>query len=490
MMGKHNSQKDLFHYAIDLDKRVRADHPLRRINALIDFAFVREEVAHTYGYNGNESVDPVQIVKMMLLLFLDNVESERELMRIIAERLDYLWFLGWQLDDEIPDHSVLSKARRRWGPALFEQVFVRVVGQCVAHGLVDGRKIHVDGSLVRANASTNAVVRASPELIEALRQVYQAEERKLEDRGDSARPHAQTVNDTAMNKTDPDSALVKKDGKSLPRYKHHRAVDDAHGVITAVKTTSGDAKENGQLMVLVEQHKTNTAVAVETVVGDCQYGTAENFRGCAQEGIRCHLGDLREKQDGLGRREGIFSEEEFVYDANTDTYRCPAGQTLSRRKHKATRKAYEYATATATCLTCRLRSQCTRARGTARSIKRHVGQELIDRAREQSRSDAAVRDRIRRRWRMEGSFADAANQHGFKRARWRRLWRQRIQDYMIATVQNIRILLRYGSEPPANVSADRLGMTDQARFEVLWALGRGPHGTRSPSIPMATWSLN
>lgn len=99
MMGRHEPQKDLFSYHIDLDKRVRPENPLRRIAEKIDFTFVREEVAKFYGKKGNESVDPVIILKMIFLLFYDDVASERELMKIIAERLDYLWFLGYRLDD-------------------------------------------------------------------------------------------------------------------------------------------------------------------------------------------------------------------------------------------------------------------------------------------------------------------------------------------------------------------------------------------------------
>jgi len=117
MMGQHDGQAELFSYEVNLERRVRADHPLRAIRAAIDFTFVRQEVAHCYGRNGNESVDPAVIMKLMFVLFFDNVKSERELMRMLAERLDYLWFLGFGLDDEIPDHSVLSKARARWGQA-------------------------------------------------------------------------------------------------------------------------------------------------------------------------------------------------------------------------------------------------------------------------------------------------------------------------------------------------------------------------------------
>jgi len=90
MMGIHQSQSELFNYSVNLDQRVRADHPLRRVAQAVDFSFVRDEVAHCYGDNGNESVDPVILLKMMFLLFFDNVPSERELMAVIRERLDYL----------------------------------------------------------------------------------------------------------------------------------------------------------------------------------------------------------------------------------------------------------------------------------------------------------------------------------------------------------------------------------------------------------------
>src|SRR6266436_5668044 len=88
MMGQHKSDPQLFNYAVNLEKRVRAAHPLRRVKATIDFGFVREEVAHCYGKNGNESVAPEVILKMMFLLFFDDIKSERELMEVIGERLN------------------------------------------------------------------------------------------------------------------------------------------------------------------------------------------------------------------------------------------------------------------------------------------------------------------------------------------------------------------------------------------------------------------
>ena len=139
MMGEQKSEPQLFNYAVNLEKRVRASHPLRQVKRAIDFAFVREEVAHCYGKNGNESVAPEVILKMMFLLFFDDIASERELIEVIGEWLDYLWFLDYGLDEKVPDHSVLSKARARWSKEVFESLFVRTVAQCVDAGLVDAR---------------------------------------------------------------------------------------------------------------------------------------------------------------------------------------------------------------------------------------------------------------------------------------------------------------------------------------------------------------
>lgn len=441
MMGQQKEERELFSYAVNLEKRVRSDHPLRRVAATVDFSFVREEVAHCYGGNGQVSVDPEVILKMMFLLFLDDVASERELMKVIAERLDYLWFLGYGLDDSIPDHSVLSKARARWGKEIFESLFVRTVAQCVEAGLVDGRKLHLDSSLIEADAAKESVIKGAPELIAALKRAYRATESKLED---STTPESyQAVNDRMMSTTDPDAAMVRRgSGDSRPRYHHHRAIDDQKGVITAVETTPGSIAENKKLVALIGQHEANTGCKAETAVADHKYGTQENYVACAERGITSHMGDATKNQNHA-RSEGIFPESAFVYDAASDTYRCPAGQSLRPRRLHPVRRTMEYKAAQRTCASCILRAQCTRA-SHGRTVKRHEKHELLDVARGQAHSRTAQRDRRRRQHLMEGSFADAANNHHFKRARWRRLWRQQIQDYLIAAIQNVRILLAQG----------------------------------------------
>jgi len=181
MMGHQpDCQPKLFHYHINLEEKMPPDHVLRKIRNLIDFDFVYNEVKDTYGDNGNVSVPPPVILKMMLLLIFYNVRSERELMKTIPLRLDWLWFLGYDLDDEIPNHSVLSKARNRWGTAAFKLFFERIVWQCVEAGLVDGSKLFVDASLIDANASNNSVVNTH-KIKKYLNKSYKRLEKRLDD---------------------------------------------------------------------------------------------------------------------------------------------------------------------------------------------------------------------------------------------------------------------------------------------------------------------
>jgi transposase len=441
MMGRQQPQKELFSYQIDLDRRVRADNPLRQVAALMDFSFARAEVESTYGHNGNVSVDPAVILKMMFLLFFDNVGSERQLMEILPERLDYLWFLGYGLNDSVPNHSVLSKARARWGGALFEKLFVRTVAACVSAGWVDGKKIHMDGSLIAAHASNKSIVDGPPELIAALRQACREQVAKLEE--PVPEPSAGgAANQTHLSRTDPDAELARRPNQpSRLSYKQHRVVDNTHGVITAQHTTGGSVAEDSQLFGLIQEHQQNTGVAVETVVADSQYGTAENFLVCADQGIRAHMADFKVTHRGGAQRGVYFGPEEFVCDVANDTYRCPAGETLRRYQRRSHKPAWEYKAPRRLCAQCALRAKCTASKS-GRRIQRFERQEELDRMRARSNFPAARKDRRRRQHLMEGSFADATNSHGFKRSRWRRLWRQQIQNDLIAACQNVRILLR------------------------------------------------
>lgn len=469
MMGREKPrQPSLFYHRVNLEQRIRGNHLLRKIDAAIDFDFIYDEVADRYGRNGNESIPPPVIVKLMLLLVLYNVRSERELMQTLPERIDWLWFLGLDLDSGIPDHSVLSKARARWGVDAFRALFEKTVRDCVAARLVNGRKLFCDSSLVEANASMGSIVDRGS-LRRHVNRAYKEMERRLEaeeearrksagpqdldedeDRDDHDDPKPERrneINKRHVSTTDPDADLVRK-GKGAAKLVHqsHRAIDSACGVITATILGPGDENEAHRLTQLLDQHAETTGTVAMTAVADSKYGTNENLMLCNDRGVTLHTRPLKEVQQDRTQNRGIFPEDRFVYDRETDTYVCPAGERLHKRNHSVKRAASEYLTRRGVCAKCDLREQCTRAK-LGRSIKRHDRQDVIDKMRRATETEACRSDLKRRQHFMEGSFGQAVR-YGFKRARYRRQWRVAIQDLVIAAVQNIEILLRYGTPHP------------------------------------------
>ena len=446
MMGRYKGKQErLFHYNFCLEERVRSDHPLRKVAGLIDFDFIYEEVNDKYGANGNVSVPPPVILKLMLLLVFYNVRSERELMSTLPERLDWLWFLGYDLDSDIPDHSVLSKARKRWGVEAFKTFFERIVWQCVEAELVDGKKIFMDSSLVDADASTNSVI-DTEKLKHQLKRNYKQLEARLEEKDTG--PHSQ-VNKRYISSTDPDAAIVRR-GKPKLRYQVHRAVDGENEIITATSTTPGDMNEAHEMVTLIDQHEELTEAAIDTVVADSKYGTIENFLTCHDRGIDGHMPDFYQAS-GRRKKQKIFTEDKFQYDPKNDIYICPAGKPMKRKTLHKKRQSIDYAASKKNCDVCKLRGQCTKNK-MGRTIKRHLRQEELDQMRLASSSPTAKRDIKTRQHLMERSFA-RGERLGIKRARWRGLWRMEIQEYLTCAIQNIQVLIsRSGPKKEAAVN--------------------------------------
>ena len=457
MMGYQlDYQHKLFLTNFNLEKRIRKDHILRKITEKIDFDFIYKEVADTYGVNGNVSVPPPVILKMMLLLFLNHTRSERELMLTIPERLDWLWFLGYDLDDEIPNHSVLSKARARWGVTAFKRFFECIVWQCVEAGIVDGSKLFIDSSLIDADASNNSVV-DTHRLKRYLNKSYKHLEKRLDDLEVQKTTPANT---RFISTTDPDASVTRhSSGKSKLRYKTHRAVDERCEVITATKITPGSVDDSYVLKEMIETHEQNTQKKIDTVVGDNKYGTIDNFLLSHDLGIKAHMPSFEEAHRGSGRQKGIFPKEVFSYDPDTETFICPAGETLRRRSYNKKRRHYEYRASAKTCARCKLREKCTQAKD-GRSLKRHIRQDELNIILEKAKGKGAKRDIKHRQDLSERSFA-WSTRYGYKRAKWRRLWRMEIQDFLIAAIQNITILIK---QPKDRLSKSNVQTVERIKY--------------------------
>jgi len=365
MMGKPSQlEPKLFYHGISLDSRMPKSHPLRKIEQLVDFNFVRSRVHDLYGTRGNESVDPAVILKLMFLLFYENIKSERALMSQLPLRMDWLWFCGYDLDEKTPDHSVISKARRRWGLTVFSGFFENILTQCVDAGLVDGETIHVDSSMIDANASKDT-----------LKCQFRAVSRNLyEELESNAGPIPEEL-ERRISTTDPDARLGKKYGTTTLGYKDHRAVDDKCGIVTATVTTPANVNDEKVLAEVINEHQTNTETKVKTTVAD-------------------------------------------------------------KADHK-------------TCRQCQYFEMCVTSKQSGRQIQRNLNQEYIDWADNCLTKHKRKQLMARRKHKAEGSFADAANNHGFKRSRFRGIGKVQIQNLMIAAIQNLRKLMRHISSSPA-----------------------------------------
>lgn len=440
MMGKQKQvEPKLFYHGVSLERRLPQDHPLRKIDELVDFDFIRSKVADLYGKCGNQSVDPVVILKLMFLTFYENVKSERALMSQLPLRLDWLWFCGYDIDASTPDHSVISKARRRWGEDVFTEFFNNILFQCIDAGLVDGETIHIDSSMIDGNASKDSLETQlrmiSKDLYEGLESGSEPDLPELEKR---------------VSTTDPDARLGKKYGKTTLGYKDHRGVDDRHGIVTATVTTPANVNDEKVLAEVIEEHQSNTDTKVKTVAADKAYGIGRNYQYLHEQNITPCISHRRKNCNC----EPAFANDKFTYDQDLDIYICPAGNQLKRRQFRRDRNAVTYMADAQTCQHCRYFKRCASGEKYGRQIQRSNYNKYFDWADNCLTKHERKRLMARRKYKAEGSFADAANNHGFKRSRFRGIDKATIQNLMIAAVQNLRKLMRYTSSKPAGLACN------------------------------------
>ena len=440
MIGKQKQiEPKLFYHGVSLERRIPQNHPLRKIEQLIDFKFIRSKVADLYGTCGNKSVDPVIILKLMFLAFYENIKSERALMLQLSLRLDWLWFCGYDIDDQTPDHSVISKARRRWGVDVFTEFFENILTQCVDVGLVDGETIHVDASMIDASASKDTLKcqfrKVSNDLYGELEGSAEPIEPKLERR---------------ISTTDPDARLGRKYGKTTLGFKDHRSVDDKHGIITATVTTPANVNDDKVLTEVIEEHNANTGTKAKTIAADKAYGTGENYKYLHEQDITPCISH----KVNSSNCDPAFNHNKFIYDKKCDRYICPAGKHLTRIGFDKQKQCAKYRANRKACEQCQHFKKCVTSKQFGRQIKRSIYKEYVDWADNCLTKYERKRLMTRRKYKAEGSFADAANNHGFKRSRFRGIEKMEIQNLMIAAIQNLRKLMRYTGNKSAGITCN------------------------------------
>lgn len=382
-----------------LEQMVPADDRLRRLNRVLDLSFVHDAVRDRYSQGvGRPSIDPEVIIRLFLLQAIDGIGHVRELMRRVSVNLSYRWFIGYELDEALPDHSTLSKALDRFGEAVFNELFERSIAQCQRSGLIEGRVLHVDATTIRADLDRDRV-----------------------NRPDSP---------------DRDARFGKFPGRSvLPGYKQHTMVDNASRVIVGLSVTPANRSEHDETVALLESAIAGLGKAPEAVCGDAAYGSGLNSDELHDRGVRL-IAPPPKARTYTG--DAYYSVEDFTYDSVSDSFTCPNGQRLRYSRTEPERGRRIYRARRSQCRQCPLKSQCTKSPVRTLKVSAHHGG--LIRLRADSQTDDFKRMYRSRAPVIEGVFGEAKQWHSLGRA-WRRgLRKMRIQSWLIAAVLNLKRL--------------------------------------------------
>jgi transposase len=299
-MQGHKQFPDRVVLRFRLSERVPRHNLYRRLAELLDWSFLYEQTRDLYSHTGQPSLDPVVFFKLVLVGRLENLVSDRRLVEHCALRLDILYFLSYDLDEDLPWHSTISRTRQLYPSAVFEHLLDQVFGQCVAAGLMVGQTQAIDSAPVKANASLDslrskqqlpalkvvdetqaAALPAATTPAHELRRVATRQAKQQQGGGGLGAHHhkAQLLsNKTHTSGSDPEARISVKPGKARAlNYRCSLAVDTATGLISHVQADLADSRDSVHLPRLVAQRQTRLTKQLP-VRGVGRYGLLERLK--------------------------------------------------------------------------------------------------------------------------------------------------------------------------------------------------------------------
>ena len=380
-----------------LESFIRPDHPLRRLDAVLDLSFIHEAVRDLYcPDNGRPSIDPEVVMRLFILQAIKGIRSVRELMNTVEENLAYRWFIGYDLQEKLPDHSTLSRALDRFGIAVFDTLFQRSIAQCQASGLLEGRVMHLDATLIRADLDKD----------------------KAEQPGCA----------------DPDARFGRQ--KGAPGYKQQTVADGKARVVVAVDVMPANEHDTERAVAMVDQAIRRTGQRPQVVCADSAYANGANATAMEARDVRL----VSPPQRVRSKDDDRLTPDDFVYDTARDVYICPVQQELiyiGTETRKTRRRRYR--APTGVCATCPLRSRCTKSKRRVLHVSPH--HDALARLRADAKT-GGFRALYRMRCAViEGVFGEAKQWHGLRRAARRGLANMLMQSLLVAAVLNLKRLM-------------------------------------------------
>ncbi len=435
MIGKIDKRNRRLFIAGDIEQFIPEDHILKRVDRFLDLSWLSEEVKGCYCLdNGRPSIAPEAAVRLMIAGFFQGIVHDRKLMREAQVNLAIRWFAGYELDEELPDHSSLSRIRDRWGAEKFKAIFTRMVKLCIEAGLVSGETVHVDATLIRADVSWESIVtKHAEEVISENREEGEADPRKR--RG---RPRTRDKQ-KKVSLTDPEATMATSSSNYYmePTYKQHTAVDDQAGIVIDVDLTTGEINEGTKLIETIDRIEDLTQKPIQCVTADKGYSHSVNYQELDRRKIDAVIPPQRDSEYGKGN----LSIRRFKYDGLHHRVVCPGGKILTRVSR--VKKGWLYKAKRIDCQCCTLSQRCLPPTARTRSILIVDGYEALLRARRRKLKgwdDQTKRLYHRHRHLVEGIHGEAKTQHGLRRAVRRGLEKVAIQVYLTAVVINLKRL--------------------------------------------------
>ena len=446
MVGKKKYEPKML-YSVTLEDLVPEDDFYRRLDKILDLRFLYKECKGFYGSTGKPSIDPLVFIKFILYGYFEGIISDRQLVRKASDSLSARYYLGYDLDEELPWHSTISRTRKIFDETIFERVFDVVLKQCIEAGLVSGKHQSIDSTLVKANASLDSLTKRAT--ITDLRKHLEKtkEENAIEDRQnesksqDNQKPPKQktTSNKDYVSKTDPDSKIRKKGRNQTDLYYlTHYCVDSKNNVITDAYAVGADKPDKRYLPEIVERIKRRSSrhkFKVRSISADKGYFSGENLRLSEKEGMIPYI-----PRENIENRTGFYDKKEFIYDKSNDKYICPAGKELKYFYKKKEKSAHIYTASEEDCQECQIKEKCTNAK--KRSMQRSYYTQEIERLDIRMNTEESKQAMKYRKIGPELLFAEAKKDHGLRKFMTRGKSSAQKNSFMIATVQNIKRLLK------------------------------------------------
>ena len=454
MMGRLEREHEQLFYSFCLDEAVPDDHHVRGIAAVLDLSWVHAELAPYYPKIGRPSIDPVLMIRMLVVGYTFAIRSERMLCRELKVNLAYRWFCGLSIEDKIPDHSTFSRARneRFRDSDIFRHVFERVVEACITAGLVGGEGFAVDASLIVADANKQRSIPGSAwEKTRDLETASRAVKEYLATLDDAAFGAASEVTPKFVSPSDPAAQWTgAMKGAAFFAYADNYLIEVKFGIIMDVEASRAIRQaEVGAAKTMIERTEERFDIKPEWLAADTAYGSGANLNWLVKDKeIAPHIPVI----DKSKREDGTFSREDFTFDKERNVYICPAGKILTTTgKLVNDGETLLYIASTSDCRSCLFKAQCC-PKTPLRRIPRSIYEEARDVARAIART-SAFEQSGRDRKRIEMLFAHLKRILRLGRLRLRGPCGAQFEFTLAAIAQNLRRLAKFIARPPPEVNA-------------------------------------